>query len=104
MTPEQLLTKQIMLWCGEHNWLCFHTNVGSVLTADNRIFNTGLPVGFPDLLIITDDSRTLFIETKIHPRKPTADQIKCQENLRKRGFISDTVYSLEEFINITSHF
>lgn len=47
MTPEQVLDKNIMLWCGERNWLCFHTNVGKVMMWDGRYFDTGLPVGWP---------------------------------------------------------
>lgn len=104
MTPEQYLTKQIMLYCGERNWLCFHTNVGKVLTADNRYFDTGLPVGWPDLLIITDNGKVMFIETKIHPRKPTCEQLAMQKLLRERGFVSETVYSLEEFIVLAKNY
>ena len=52
MTPEQVLDKNIMLWCGQHNWLCFHTNVGKIKFWDEkqkqwRWFDTGLPVGWP---------------------------------------------------------
>lgn len=100
MTPEQYLSKQIQLYCGEHNWLCFHTNVGKVKTADGRWFETGLPTGWPDLLIVMENGKCAFIETKIHPRKPTKEQLDTQKILRDRGFISGTVYTLEEFINI----
>ena len=98
MTPEAHLSKQIMLYCGEHDWLCFHCNVGSVLTADGTYFRTGLPVGFPDLLIIKHDGKIAFCETKIHPRKPTKEQIAFLTNLRERGFNAFVAYSLEEFI------
>lgn len=98
MTPEQYLDKQIMLWCGEHNWLCFHCNVGRVKTDDGRIFSTGLPTGFPDLLIITDTGKTIFCETKIKPRKPSSDQIKFINNLINRGHIAFVSYSINEFI------
>ena len=98
MTPEQYLDKQIMLWCGEHNWLCFHCNVGKVITSDGRIFSTGLPTGFPDLLIITDTGKVIFCETKIKPRKPSSDQKNFINNLINRGHIAFVSYSLEEFI------
>lgn len=97
MTPEQRLDREIMLYCGEHNWLCFHCNVGQVLTADGTYFRTGLPVGFPDLLIIKKDGKVAFCETKIHPRKPTEAQVKFLQNLRDRGFNAFVAYSLEEF-------
>lgn len=98
MTPEQRLDKQIMIYCGEHNWLCFHCNVGQVLTADGTYFRTGLPKGFPDLLIIKTKGEICFCETKIHPRKPTPEQLNLIENLRGRGFNAFVAYSLEEFI------
>lgn len=97
-TPEQRLTKQIMIYCGERNWLCFHANVGKVKLADGRYFETGLPKGFPDLIILTDKGQAIFCETKIHPRKPTLDQIKFINILRERGFLAFVAYSLEEFI------
>lgn len=92
-----------MLWCGEHNWLCFHTNVGKVQFWDDKIkdyrwFETGLPKGWPDLLIITDKGKTIYCETKIRPRKPTKDQLKVLRILKNRGCLAFVAYSLEEFI------
>ena len=98
MTPEQVLDKKIMLWCGEHDALCFHTNVGKVQMIDGRYFDTGLPKGWLDLLILTNKGQVIFCETKIHPRKPTKEQINTIEVLRKRGFLAFVAYSLEEFI------
>lgn len=97
-TPEQILDKKIMLYCGQQGWLCFHTNVGSVLTADGRIFNTGLPKGFPDLLILKPGGVVEFCETKIHPRKPTADQLRVISILNNLGFKAYVSYSFEEFV------
>jgi len=47
MTPEQALDKAIMLWCGEHNWLCFHINVGGGKMQNGTYFRTGVPTGWP---------------------------------------------------------
>lgn len=103
MTPEQVLDKNIMLWCGQHNWLCFHTNVGKIKFYDekqkkDRWFDTGLPPGWPDLLILTDKGKAIFCETKIHPRKPTQQQIKTINLLVSRGFLAFVCYSIEQFI------
>lgn len=99
MTPEQLLDKKIMLYCGEHDWLCFHCNVGGSLMANGNYFRTGLPVGFPDLLIIKNDGQVAFCETKIHPRKPTQEQINFIQNLQNRGFKAFVAYSVDEFVD-----
>jgi len=97
MTPETLLANQIKLYCGQHNWLCFHCVNGTFYDYSGKIVKLSFPVGWPDLLIVTDFGKCMFIETKIHPRRPTNEQVKCQENLVQRGFVSATVYSLEEF-------
>lgn len=107
MTPEQVLDKNIMLWCGQHNWLCFHTNVGKIKFWDvkqekERWFDTGLPKGWPDLLILTDKGQVIFCETKIHPRKPTKEQLNIIDVLVKRGFLAFVCYSMEQFIEEVS--
>jgi len=53
----------------------------------------------PDLTIITDDGRVIFCETKIHPRKPTQEQINFIANLQARNIKAFVAYTLEEFIN-----
>lgn len=102
-TPEQRLDKEIMLWCGQHNWLCFHLNVGKIKFFDEiqkkyRFFLTGLPEGWTDLMILTDKGKAIFCETKIKPRKPTQQQLNVIENLTKRGFLAFVAYDLNEFI------
>lgn len=108
MTPEQALDKNIMLYCGTHDAICFHTNVGKIKFFDEnqkkyRYFDTGLPKGWPDLIIITKKGNVFFCETKIHPRKPTMEQIKVITNLTMRGVLAFVCYSLEEFIEKTKN-
>lgn len=98
-TPEQRLTQQIMLYCGQHNMLCFHVNVGGGLLANGNYFTTGLPKGFPDLHII-GDGFVLYCETKIHPRKPTAEQLRIIKLLNEKNIVAGVVYNLNEFIEL----
>lgn len=98
MTPETKLKNKIMLDCGNRNWLCFHINVGSVRLPNGSFFSTGVPNGWPDLTILTDDGRAIFVETKTHPRKPTPDQIAMITNLKQRGFKASVIYSFEEWL------
>ena len=102
VTPEQVLDKEIMLYCGSRNAICFHTNVGKIKFFDSKVgkerwFDTGLPKGWPDLLILTDNGKTFFCETKIHPRKPTIEQLNIIRNLTERGHLAFVCYSLDEF-------
>ena len=102
MTPEQVLDKNIMLYCGQRNWLCFHINVGKIKLPDGSYFQTGVPVGWPDLTIITDYGEVMFCETKIKPRKPTLEQINFINNLKSRHIRAFVAYTLEEFIENTN--
>lgn len=97
-TPETRLANQIRLWCGQHNWLCYHCLNGLFYSRAGIPVTLDFPAGFPDLLIITDCGHVLFIETKILPRKPTKQQLDFQAELRRRGFISETIYDMDAFI------
>ena len=96
MTPEHLLMNQIRAWCGEHDILCFRSNVGRVLKADNTWFDTGLPSGFPDLIAFDKNSHTIFIECKVKYNKQSDDQVKFMQEMRSRGFIYILAYNLQD--------
>ena len=100
MTPEHRLGNEIRLVCGEHDIIAWKVNVGSVLTADGTMFSTGLPTGFPDLVLLGRGGRIMFVETKIHPRKPTQVQLDLHAELRSRGFTVAVIYSIAEFMQI----
>lgn len=102
-TPEQRLDNEIKLWAGMNDFIVFHTNVGKIKFYDEkqgmyRWFDTGLPPGWPDLMILSNDGKVSFCETKVRPRKPTPQQLKTIALLNSRGFKAFVAYSLEEFI------
>lgn len=103
--PETRLYKEIEIWCSKQDWLCFHINVirGQWKNMKNGIvswLDTGVPEGWSDLIILTNDGRTMFCEAKVGKNKPTKDQLKFIEIMRQRGFIAFVAYSLEEFIEV----
>ena len=97
-TPEQRLTKQIMIWCGEYDILCYHVNIGKFKLPGGTFFQTGLPKGFPDLHLI-GKGWVAYVETKIYPRKPTPEQLEWLALLNSRNIPAKCVYSLDEFID-----
>lgn len=102
-TPEQRLDNEIKLWAGMNDFIVFHTNVGKIKFYDEkqgmyRWFDTGLPPGWPDLMILSNDGKVSFCETKVLPRKATPQQLKTIALLNSRGFKAFVAYSLEEFI------
>jgi len=102
MTPEMKLLREIQLYCGRRGWIAFHTNVGSVKMADGRFFNTGLPKGWLDMIILTDKGQAIFCETKVKPNRPTKEQLNTIDVLVKRGFLAFVCYSVEQFIEEVS--
>lgn len=102
MTPEHRLMNEIRLWCGEHDCLCFRCNVGRYLLADNTWMDTGLPKGFPDLLILTNNGRAVFCECKVRPNKPSKEQIGFIELVRQRGFAAGVCYSVQDVETLIS--
>ena len=99
MTPEHRIMNEIRLWCGEHGLLCFRCNVGRVRTADGAYFDTGLPTGFSDLLILMDGGKAVFCEVKTQTGRLSEDQLRFKEIVEDRGFSYVVARSLEGFLN-----
>lgn len=95
---EHDIQNEIRIWCGEHNLLAFRANVGSGYTPDGRWFTTGLPEGFPDVLVLTCYGRTIYVECKTKVGRARKAQKLLHEELRKRNHIVLMPHSLEEFI------
>ena len=100
MTPESRLMAQVMIWCGERGYLSFRCNAGTFISADGSRYVKGLPQGFSDILILRNDGKACFVETKIHPRKPTKQQLDFIAAVKKYGYRAGVAYSLEEAIKI----
>jgi len=98
MTPEHKLMNEIRLWCGQHDILCFRCNVGKVKTADGKWFDTGLPEGFPDLLILYNKV-VYFCEVKTLKGKQREAQINFMNIIREHGFIYIVARSVNDIIS-----
>ena len=110
-TLETKLKNEVMLWCGEHGYIVIRLNSGKGYNGD--IFNSpeyGKIIinprfiklcneGTTDLLVIMPH-RIAFVETKVHPRKPTQEQIKFINHMKSLGHIAGTVYSIDELIEL----
>lgn len=99
MTPEHRVMNEIRLWCGEHDIMCFRCNVGTVRLNTGEYFNTGLPPGFSDLIILPGNERIIFCEVKAEKGKQRPDQIYFENEVKKRGYKYIVSHSLNEFIN-----
>jgi len=99
MTPEHRVMNEIRIWCGQHNLLCFRCNVGKIKLPNGGYFDTGLPNGFPDLLILGNNGDIYFCEVKAPGGRQRPDQIKFQYMVESRGFKYILAYSIKEVEN-----
>lgn len=101
MNREKNIQNEIRIWCGEHDILCFRCNVGRVKMATGNYFDTGLPEGFSDLIILYN--RTIyFCEVKTKTGKQRDDQINFMNIVRKHGydyFVARSVDDVKEAID-----
>jgi len=97
MTNEKRLMNEIRVYCGEKGWVVVRANVGKVMMANGKWFDTGLPKGWPDLMILTGNGHIMFCETKIRPNRPTKEQEKILKRLRSLGYNAFIAYDLEDF-------
>lgn len=97
---EQDLMHRIMLAISAAGHHVFRTNVGKVKLSDGRWFDTGLPKGHPDLYGFRRGGRVFYIECKMHPRRPTPEQVRFIKAMRADGAIAGVAYSAEEAMRI----
>lgn len=95
---EHDIQNEIRLWCGEHNLLAFRVNTGSGYTPDGRRFSTGVPSGFPDVIVLDNNGHIIFVECKARYGRVRPDQATLHTELRKRKFKVLVPHSLEDFI------
>ena len=93
---ELNLMAAVRLDLSRSGFAVFRANVGKVRLADGRYFDTGLPKGFSDLFAIKD-GKIYFIETKVHPNKPTKEQNHFLYTMRTfYGCTGGVAYTVEE--------
>lgn len=99
MTETDLM-HAVMLAVTEAGNQIFRTNVGKVRTPDGRYFDTGLPKGHSDLYGFRPDGQIFYIETKLHPRKPTKEQRQFILAMIGKGAAAGVAYTVEEALKI----
>ena len=98
---EAAIQDSIRVALAEHGYIVFRTNVGKVKTADGRLFDTGLPSGFPDLMGFKPENGTIyFSEVKTPAGRRRKDQINFANFLRDKCAIYGVARSADEAVKI----
>lgn len=99
---ESAIQNEIRLWCGERGYPCFRCNVGRVKTVDGRWFDTGLPEGFPDLMILA--KRTVFFcEVKTKVGRQREAQKAFQKAVEALGYTYVVARSVDDVAKALTH-
>ena len=97
---EHDLQNSIRLELSRRGCAVFRTNVGKVRLPDGRIFDTGLPKGHSDLVAYRD-GMVFFVEVKVHPNKPSVEQMNFLSVMKDRyGCNGGVAYSVDDAIDI----
>ncbi len=102
MTTESLIQNQLRVAISQAGHMILRANVGKVRTSDGRVFDTGLPKGFPDLFGFRPDGRIFFIEVKNETGKLRPEQEKFIEQMKKRGALAGVARSVEDAMRIVN--
>lgn len=97
---EHDIQNAVRMKLSERGYAVFRTNTGKVKLADGRIFDTGLPRGFSDLIAIKS-GRVFFIEVKSETGKVSAEQKHFLATMRDRyGCVAGVVRSADEAVKL----
>lgn len=101
---EAAIQDSIRVALAQAGYVVFRTNVGKVKTAEGRWFDTGLPVGFPDLIgYKPENGRIFFIEVKTAIGRRRKDQADFANGLRNKNVIYGVARSAEEAVKIVKN-
>lgn len=82
---EHNIQNEIRLWCGQNGFMCFRCNVGKVQCIDGTWFDTGLPEGFSDLIVLANKT-IYFVEVKTKYGEQREAQKRFEEAVTKAGY------------------
>lgn len=98
---ETKLQNQIRVQlCERGGGICIRQNSGTFYTADARPVKIGFP-GLSDLLYIAPNGVVSFIEVKIHPNRPTPEQVRFIQAVQQLGHRAGVAYSVDDALKIS---
>jgi hypothetical protein len=99
---EHAFQNQVRLELSKIGYITFRTNVGKVKLHDGRWFETGLPVGFSDIIALKN-GKTYFIELKQGKRMATKEQLNFIEQMKRNGFSAGIAYNMDDVLKIINN-
>lgn len=99
---EMDILRLIMVALSEAGCIVWRNNCGVLKNAAGIPIKFGLCVGSSDLIGITPDGRFLAVEVKTEKGKPTPDQIRFIEAVKRKGGIAGIARSPADAVALLS--
>lgn len=101
ITSEHKIQNEIRVAVSQHGCTIFRANVGKIMLADGRVFDTGLPKGYPDLFGFRhSDGKMFFIEVKNAVGRLRPEQKQFKKFAENMPVIYGVARSAEDAIKI----
>ena len=94
---ELNLQRLVALDASTNGWIAEHYESKKLLLPNGMYADSGVPVGYPDLTLYVAPGIVCFVELKVNKNKPSKEQLEFQSRMRSRGYISEIIYSMQEW-------
>lgn len=97
---ETILQNEIRIELSKLGYIVLRHDVGTFRSLiGNHTVKIGT-IGEPDLSVLCPNGKTVWMEVKIKPNKPTKEQLAFIKRATEMGHTAGVVYSVEEAITL----
>lgn len=97
---ETILQNEIRIELSKLGCIVLRHDVGTFLSPNGKYTIKIGTVGEPDLAVLCPNGKTVWMEVKIKPNKPTKEQLAFIKRATEMGHTAGVVYSVEEAITL----
>lgn len=98
--PETILQNKIRIELSKLGCIVLRHDVGTFRSPDGKHTVKIGTVGEPDLAVLCPNGKTVWIEVKIPPNKPTKEQVAFIKKATEMGHTAGIATSVEEAIRL----
>ena len=97
---ETILQNEIRIELSKLGCIVLRHDVGTFLSPNGKHTVKIGTVGEPDLTVLCPNGRTVWLEVKVKPNKPTKEQLAFIKRATEMGHIAAVVYSVEDAVKL----
>lgn len=97
---ETILQNEIRIELSKLGCIVLRHDVGTFRSPDGKHAVKIGTIGEPDLTVLCPNGKTVWLEVKVKPNKPTKEQLAFIKRATEMGHIAAVVYSVEEAVKL----